>query len=196
MIWCAVIAAIVVPVVAASTSPLLAWRDPIYILAGFAGIVAMCLMLLQPLLIAGYLPGTPKVIGQRVHRMVGAALVIAIIIHVAGLWITSPPDVMDALLFVSPTAFSVWGVIAMWAVFAAALLATFRKRLRLGFRTWRRAHLVFAVITVAGTVTHALLIEGTMETITKILLCALVVLATAKIILDLWVSAARRRRGT
>ena len=68
-----------------------------------------------------------------------AVLVVAVVIHVAALWITSPPDVVDALLFASPTPFSAWGVIAMWAVFAAALLAALRRRLRLRPRTWRIA---------------------------------------------------------
>ena len=36
------------------------------------------------------------------------------------LWITNLPDEIDGLLFASPTPFSAWGVIAMWAVFAAA----------------------------------------------------------------------------
>ena len=48
---------------------------------------------------------------------------LTVIVHVAGLWLTSPPDVIDVLLFRSPTPFSAWGAIAMWAVFAAALWA-------------------------------------------------------------------------
>ena len=71
----------------------------------------------------------------------------AIVIHVAGLWITSPPDMIDALLYVSPTPFSPWGVTAMWAIFAVALLAIFRRRLRL--RTWRIAHMLLAIVIVA-----------------------------------------------
>ena len=52
-----------------------------------------------------------------------AVLVIAVVLHVAGLWVTSPPDVIDALLFVAPTPFSNWGIIAMWALFATGLRA-------------------------------------------------------------------------
>ena len=83
----------------------------------------MALLLVQPLLVAGYLPGLPRSRGRRMHRWVGGGLIAAVVIHVAALWLTSPPDVIDALLFVSPTPFSAWGVIAMWAVFAAAALA-------------------------------------------------------------------------
>jgi len=179
-----------VPIAAAAASPLLAWRDPLYILACFAGIVALGLMLVQPLLIAGYLPGLSAYRGRRVHRWIGGALVVAVVIHVAGLWITSPPDMIDALLFSSPTPFSPWGVIAMWAIFAVALLATLRRRL--GLRTWRIAHMLLAIVIVTGSVVHGLLIEGTMETVTKVALCALVLAATIKVMsgLRLW-----RRRG-
>ena len=72
------------------------------------------------------------------------------LIHVGGLWITSPPDVIDALLFASPTPFSAWGVIAMWAIFVAALLAAFRRRLRLRPRTWRIAHSSAAAVVVVN----------------------------------------------
>ena len=159
--------AVAVPVAAAAMSPLLAWRDPVYIAAGFAGVVAMALLLFQPLLAAGQLPG------------------------VSGLWVTSPPDVIDALLFASPTPFSAWGVIAMWALFASALLAGLRRRLRP--RHWRRAHTLLAAVIVVGSVVHAMLIEGTMETFSKAALCALVVAATLMAFARLRVWAARTR---
>jgi len=189
LIWAGLVGALAVPMAAAALSPLLAWREPIYILAGFAGILGLGLMLVQPLLISGDLPGLSPRYARRAHRLVGALLVGAVILHVAGLWITSPPDVVDALLFVSPTPFSVWGVVAMWAVFAVAVLALLRKRLRL--RTWRRAHTGLAIVIVAGTVIHALQIEGTMETITKFVLCALVVAAAVRVILKMRVWAGR-----
>lgn len=192
LVWVVIAAAIVVPIAAAAASPLLAWRYPIYIIAGFAGIVALGLMLVQPLLIGGYLPGLSVFRGRRVHRWTGALLVLAVVIHVGGLWITSPPDVIDALLFASPTPFSNWGVIAMWAVFAVALLASLRHRLRL--RTWRIVHTCLAVVIVLGSTVHAFLIEGTMETISKVALCVLVIAATIKVIADLRVWAMRSIR--
>ncbi len=196
LIWGALGAAIAVPVIAAAASPLLAWRQPVYILAGFAGIVGMALLLMQPLLAGGYLPGLSTLRSRRLHRWTGITLVSAVVIHVVGLWITSPPDVVDALLFVSPTPFSAWGVVAMWAVFGAALLAVFRRRLRLRFLTWRLCHVTLAVITVTGSVVHALLIEGTMETVTKAVLCLLVLAATAKAVSDMRIWAIRTRRKT
>ncbi len=193
LIWAAVGAALVVPVVGAASSPLLAWRGPIYILACFAGVVGLYLMLVQPLLAGGYLPGLPVLRGRRVHRAVGVVLVLAVAIHVAGLWITSPPDVIDALLFRSPTPFSAWGVIAMWALFATAVLAALRRRLRLPPRTWRIAHTSLAGVIVAGSAVHALLIEGTMETASKMALCMLVLAATLAVVADVW--GWRRRVG-
>jgi predicted ferric reductase len=109
------------------------------------------------------------------------------VIHVAGLWITSPPDMIDALLLTSPTPFSPFGVIAMWAIFAVALLAALRRRLGLRPRTWRIAHISLAIVIVAGSVVHAMLIEGAMEMVSKAALCALVLAAAIKLMADLWV---------
>ena len=190
LIWAALATAICVPIAAAAASPLLAWRGPLYILAGFAGIIALGLTLVQPLLIAGYLPGLSAYRGRRVHHWTGGALVIAVVVHVAGLWITSPPDMIDALLFASPTPFSPFGVIAMWAIFAVAFLALLRRRL--GLRNWRIVHMSLAVVIVAGGVVHAMLVEGPMETVSKAALCALVFGAAIKVLTEL----ARRMRAT
>ncbi|WP_426610395.1 ferric reductase-like transmembrane domain-containing protein [Bradyrhizobium sp. McL0616] len=183
LIWAALAAVICVPIAAAAASPLLAWRGPVYILAGFAGIIALGIMLLQPLLIGGYLPGLSGRMGRRAHRWIGGTLVVAVVIHVAGLWITSPPDMIDALLFSSPTPFSPFGVVAMWAILAVALLAAFRRRLRP--RTWRIAHTSLAVVIIAGSVVHAMLVEGAMETVSKAALCALVLGAAIKVMAEL-----------
>jgi hypothetical protein len=195
LIWAALAVAIGVPIAAAAASPQLEWRGPVYILAGFAGIIALGLLLVQPLMIGGYLPELSAYRRRRVHHWIGGALAVAVLVHVAGLWITSPPDMTDALLFVSPTPFSPFGVIAMWAIFAVALLAAFRRRLRL--RTWRIAHMSLAMVIVVGTVAHGMLIEGAMETVTKAGLCVLVLAATIKVMVDLrvWRKRATPRGG-
>ncbi len=193
--WGALAAVIAVPLIAAAASPLLDYRRPVYIAAGFAGIVAMALLLLQPLLAAGLLPGLAGARARRAHRWIGGGLVLAVVLHVAALWITSPPDVIDVLLFTSPTPFSVWGVLGMWALFAAAAVATLRRRLRLAPSIWRRVHTGLAVLVVAGSVVHALLIEGTMETLSKVALCALVVAALVKALIDLNIWRPNERRG-
>ncbi|WP_170595567.1 ferric reductase-like transmembrane domain-containing protein [Ruegeria arenilitoris] len=186
-VWLALIAAIAVPVVAAGCSPYLAWRSPIYIAAGFAGVIGLGLLLVQPLLAARMLPGLTVMNSRMVHRWVGITLIAMIALHVGGLWITSPPDVVDALLFRSPTPFSAWGVAAMWAAFAAAALAALRSRLGWRFRLWRLAHASLALVTILGTVVHALLIEGAMETVTKATLCGLVLSACVRALIRLQV---------
>ena len=195
LIWAALATAVAIPTVAAALSPQLQWRQPIYIAAGFAGVVALGLLLVQPLLIGGSLPGLSPIATRRAHRWIGGLLSAAVALHVGALWLTSPPDVIDALLFQSPTPFSAWGVIAMWATFAAATLAALRRRLRLRPRTWRLAHTLLVGIVVACTIVHAILIEGTMETITKVALCLLVLIATLKAIADTWGWLRTRRRA-
>jgi predicted ferric reductase len=90
---------------------------------------------------------------------------------------------IDALTFTSPTPFSPFGVIAAWAIFAVALLALLRRRL--GLRTWSIAHMSLAVVIVVGSVVHGMLVEGTMETMSKAALCALVLAAAIKVMVDL-----------
>jgi len=186
LIWIALALAIGVPIALAAGSEQLTWRGPVYILAGFAGIIALGLVLAQPLLIGGYLPGLSAYRGRRAHHWIGGTLALAVVIHVAGLWITSPPDMIDALTYTSPTPFSPFGVTAMWAIFIVALLALLRRRLGLRLRTWRIVHIPLAIVIVAGSVAHCLLIEGTMETISKAALCAAVLAATVKVMVDLW----------
>ena len=143
----------------------------------------MSLLVIQPLLIGGILPGFSASQRQWLHRIVGGLLVIAILVHVFGLWITSPPDVVDALLFRSPTPFSAWGVIAMLAVFGAAALAVLRRRLHIKPAVWRLGHTGLVTLAVAGSVVHAVLIDGTMEPISKIALCGVVLGATLGVVM-------------
>jgi predicted ferric reductase len=187
LFWGALVSAIIVPIAVAANSPLLQWREPVYIIAGFAGIIGMAMLLVQPLLAIGAIPGLSSHMSRRVHRYGGMALVLAVVVHVVGLWMTSPPDVIDVLLFRSPTPFAIWGALAMWAVLGAALLAFWRVRLPL--RVWRWGHTVLVSLAVVGTVVHALQIIGTMETLTKSALSILVVAA-------LLLAIARRRVWT
>ncbi|MBX2879759.1 MAG: ferric reductase-like transmembrane domain-containing protein [Granulosicoccus sp.] len=163
-------------------SPLLQWRRPAYIAAGFSGVFALSLLLLQPLLIAGLLPGLSRLGSRRFHKFVGGVLVLLVVAHVFGLWLTSPPDVIDALLLVSPTPFSIWGVLAMWCLFAAAILVALRSRIPIPAHRWRQVHRILVGVTVIGSVIHALMIEGAMGTISKIILCAIVVLTAGYVL--------------
>lgn len=124
------------------------------------------------------------------------ALVVVVIVHVGGLWITSPPDMVDAILFRSPALFSTWGVIAMWAVLAAGLIGILRRRMATWLRVWRGLHTTLVSITVVFTVLHVVQIEGTMEPWSKAALSGLILLALVRVLLDrrvwsLWLRARR-----
>jgi predicted ferric reductase len=190
LIWGGLALALVLPLSFAATSEYLTWRDPVYITAGLAGVVALCLVLVQPLLAGGWLPGLHLIRSRRIHRTVGTVLVVAVVVHVAGLGITSPPDILDALLLRSPTPFSLWGVAAVWALFAAVLLIAFRRRL--SPRAWRIGHTSLVSIVAFGAVVHAMLVEGTMETVSKAVLCGLTIAATAAAVGAPWLRAGRR----
>jgi predicted ferric reductase len=183
--WGSVAAVMIVPVAIAAFSPYLASRNMPYIVGGFAGIVGLSLLFLQPLLPAGYLAGSEGPAGRRWHRWLGVAIVVAVALHVGGLYLASPPDTIDALLLVSPTPFSVYGVTAMWGVAATAILVLFRRRLGLLHSVWRLIHNGLAAIVVVATVIHALQIEGAMEPGSKWMLCMAVVAATGLALLDL-----------
>lgn len=64
----------------------------------------------------------------------------------------------------------------MWAVFATTCLAMLKRSIRT--RIWRLGHTILFVVIVLGTVIHAWLIEGAMETFSKAGLCLLVFAAT------------------
>lgn len=183
--WGAVAAVMVAPVLIAAFSPYLAYRDLPYIVGGFAGIVCLSLLFLQPLLPAAYLPGTRGPAGRRWHRWVGLAIVAAVALHVGGLYVTSPPDTIDALLLVAPTPFSVYGVTAMWGVVVTAILVALRRRMGLRHATWRLIHNGLAAIVVVATVIHAVQIQGAMEPISKWAMCIAVLAATGIVMVDL-----------
>jgi hypothetical protein len=183
--WGSVAAFMIVPVSIAAFSPYLASRNMPYIVGGFAGIIGLSLLFLQPLLPAGYFAGSEGPAGRRWHRRLGAVIVLAVALHVGGLYLTSPPDTIDALLLVSPTPFSVYGVTAMWGIVATAILVLFRRRLGLRLSVWRLIHNGLAAIVVVATVIHALQIEGAMEPISKWMLCMAVLAATGVALLDL-----------
>jgi len=56
------------------------------------------------------------------------------------------------------------------------------------------AAFALAVVIVVGSAVHAILVEGTMETVTKAALCALVLAAAIKVMIDL--RAWRRRAAS
>ena len=180
-------AAMVVPIALATTSPYLAYRVPLYIAAGFAGIVAMSLFVLQPLLECPVRALIAPATARRWHRIIGASILILILAHAVGLYFVSPPDTIDASLLRAPTWFSLFGVVALWGAVLTALLAMTRLKLPMRPRSWERLHQSIASIIVIATALHAIQIEGAMEVMSKTLLAGTIVAAT--------VFAARRYRS-
>ncbi len=192
-IWIGLGIAVIAPVAIAAASPLQAYRGAAYVAASLAGILSLGLLLVQPLLAAGYLPGLTLARERRLHVAVGAALLVAVAIHVGGLLIASPPDAIDALLLRAPTPFSVWGVTAMWALVATAFVVALRGHRKLRPRGWRGVHNTLSAIVVVGTVIHALQIAGTMGSVSKWLLCLAALAATGVASVHMHL---RRRRAT
>lgn len=193
LIWSAAALVLLVPLVVAAQSPYLAYRDPTYIVAGFAGILSLILFLLQPLLAGGHIPGLRPRTARIWHRASGSVIVLAVVAHVGGLYLTSPPDTLDALLLVSPTPFSLYGAVALWGMIITAILVLVRRRLPLRFLHWAILHNSLAVLIVLSTVVHALLIKGTMGTASKWVTCFAVVATTLWVVWDMRVIRPRRK---
>ncbi|WP_338052145.1 ferric reductase [Roseibium polysiphoniae] len=194
LIWTAVAGLSLWPVLIAAASPYIVGRSAVYIAAGLAGALSLALLFVQPLLAAGLLPGLTGLRGRRWHRVAGFLIAAAVAVHIGGLYITSPPDALDALLLVSPTPFSIYGVAAMWGLVLTVVLVAFRKHLHLRPLAWRIIHNGLAAGVVATSVAHALLIEGTMGSLSKIILCSSAVLTTAAVTLYLRVIKPLRKR--
>jgi predicted ferric reductase len=180
-LWLVVAAVALVPLGVAAASPLQASRDALWVAGGMAGVVALALLFVQPLLISGVLPWMQGLAQRRWHRWIGTAITGLVVLHVGGLYLTSPEDITDALLLVSPTPFAVYGVIGFWAVILTACLAAFRRRLRP--RLWQAVHSVLAAAIVVGSVVHAVLIEGVMGDMSKLVLSVFSVAAAGAVLL-------------
>ncbi|MGL4975523.1 MAG: ferric reductase-like transmembrane domain-containing protein, partial [Bosea sp. (in: a-proteobacteria)] len=164
------------------TDKLLLSRDVFWIIGGLAGSSALALLLMQPLLAAGYLPLPSPLTSRRWHRWVGSLIVAAVAVHIGSLYVSSPEDTMDALLLVAPTSFSVYGVIGLVSVALTAILVAFRTRSGLRYGAWRILHNALGLVVVGATIAHALLIDGAMGTVSKTMLCALVFIATSVVL--------------
>lgn len=88
----------------------------------------------------------------------------------------------------------------MWSIFIAAALVFWRSKLGFGHPIWLILHNILALIAVIATVIHALQIEGTMGTTSKIILCVAVLIVLAVTLIDLRVikplQRYRNNRGT
>ncbi len=193
VVWLLLAVCMLAPVGLAAASPLQASREALWIFGGMAGVVALALLLVQPLLAASLLPGPSIPAERRWHRWIGATIIAAVVLHVGGLYLYSPDDISDALLLISPTPFAVYGVIGLGGVVLTALLVAARSRSGMRYVTWRIVHNVVSLVVVVSSVVHALLIEGAMGVVSKAILCGLVVAAAIVALLRVHVKRPRIR---
>lgn len=92
---------------------------------------------------------------------------------------------LDALLLVAPTPFSVYGVISMWCIGLTAVLATARQVLKLSYGPWRLIHSILAIVIVGTAAAHAFLIEGAMGANSKLVLIIVTLVAVTAAALEM-----------
>ncbi|KPH81976.1 ferric reductase-like transmembrane domain-containing protein [Bosea vaviloviae] len=192
--WILVAAIACVPVLAAAASPLQRGRELLWIIGGMAGVLALSLLFLQPLLMAATPPLMQVRAGVTWHRRGGIAIVAMVAVHIGALYLYSPEDITDALLLVAPTPFSLYGVISLWCLVLTAALAATRRVLKIGYRPWRILHSVLAVAVVGASAIHAIQIEGAMEEYSKLAICIAALLVTTVAAVEVNVLAPMRRR--
>lgn len=192
--WLGVAGAMTVPVALAVASPYLAYRNPAYILGGFAGIVCLALLLIQPLLAAGYLPGLSPVQARRWHRRAGVGDR-AVRGDPCRRPVRDQPARHDRRA-VAGRADPVLGLRGGGDVepLPGRRLVPLRRRTRLGPRGWSLLHNLLALVVVVATALHAVQIEGAMEPVSKTALCGLVLIATAAALIDVRLLRQRRSR--
>lgn len=176
--WALIIFLVGVPVLVAVFSPLLDSREAIYRVGGLAGVAALALLLIQPLLAIGYFKTISRIRQRRMHLWTGALLVLAVFMHIYALYLTSPDDMMDALFLRSATPFSIYGFIGMMGIVLITILVTLRKKINIPFKWWKVLHATVGVLVVLASVVHALWIQGTMGTVSKWMLCGTILIAT------------------
>ncbi|WP_293859335.1 ferric reductase-like transmembrane domain-containing protein [uncultured Alsobacter sp.] len=176
--WVAVVAIAGLPAVLAAVSPLQRGREALWVIGGMAGVLAFSLLFVQPVLMARVPRLLAPAAALRWHRRVGSCAIALVLLHVGALYAYSPDDVRDALLLVSPTPFSVYGVIGLVGIVGTAVLVVLRRAWpSAAMRTWRLFHSLLAIVIVTAGAVHALMIEGTMEDRTKLVLCVAAVVA-------------------
>ncbi|MGQ7847254.1 ferric reductase-like transmembrane domain-containing protein [Granulosicoccus sp. 3-233] len=193
ILWGAAVCMLVLPLTLAMLSPLQAGREFTYVTGALAGVLALSLLFVQPMLAAGFLPGLGTSRARRWHRRLGLVLLAAVALHILGLYLASPDDMRDALLLVAPTPFSLYGVVALVAVALTGLSAALRSRFRSRIHHWNRIHSALTVVVVTATLVHAWMIDGTMNGLSKMIACAVIAVATiAALVYRQWVRPTSR----
>jgi predicted ferric reductase len=98
----------------------------------------------------------------RQHRVVGAAIVSLVLVHVVTLLILAPDDALFAMSPDGPTRARM-ALIATIALLVAATLGALGPRLPIARATWRILHAYLAVLVLVLGVGHAVLTDGALD---------------------------------
>jgi hypothetical protein len=189
-----VAALLVGPAAAALASPLQVGRDAGWVLGAVAGAVALSLLAVQAALPTPWLDGVLARPWSALHRAVGLAVAAVVLAHMAGLYLSSPDDVRDALLLRAPT-YSRLGVLSAWTVGLSIALALARRRLGLTYSDWQILHSALAVAIVTTAVGHTVMIRGTLDGPAELLACGAALVAVSAAIVYQHVLRPLRRRA-
>jgi predicted ferric reductase len=106
------------------------------------------------------------------HRLLGTAIVVLVLAHVATLLALAPDDALFAMSPDGPTRARM-ALIATIALVAAAVLGATGPRLPLSRTTWRILHAYLATLVLVLGVGHAVLTEGALDGLGTLLLLGL-----------------------
>lgn len=188
------IALVILPLVVALVSPLQTGREAIWVIGALAGVLALSLLVIQVLLPTPWLRGIIIGDDSRVHRLLGIAIAVIVIVHVGGLYVTSPDDIADALVLQAPT-YSRLGVLSAWCLALSLGLALARRKLALTYSDWQIVHAFLAVVVVTTAVAHTVMIRGTLDGPVEVLLCGAAVIAVSAAIVHRFVLLPLQRRA-
>ena len=144
------------PAVLALTSDHLAREPGLLVASTTCAALAVGALAVQPLLAARG--------GRSVHdhRVLGTAIVVLVLAHVATLLVLAPDDALFAMSPDGPTRARM-ALIATIALVLAAVLGATGPRLPLSRTTWRILHAYLASLVLVLGVGHAVLTEGALD---------------------------------
>lgn len=182
--WAAVYAcSLALPLVLMLVSPYTADTHVVFAIAlGFTAFVGMTLQVV----LASRAPVISGPVGLdvllRVHRYMGAVLVVLVAVHVLVLFIWSPWCRIWLWPIHQPLSARA-GAVAFYSMVLIGLTSFWRARFGLGYETWRLLHIVLTALAIAGAYVHILYLSdfswsGPIRTLATLLL----LLATASLV--------------
>jgi predicted ferric reductase len=137
-------------------------QGPLVVFADALGFAGLSLLVLQ-ILISGRWSATTRAFGLRpvlaLHRQVGAAVLVVVVVHVVVLVIDDPSRL--ALLdprTAPPRARA--GMVALLGMVVLAGTSIWRRRLGLNYERWRAVHLTCTALVIAAAFAHVIWVNA------------------------------------